>query len=86
MFLMGDIYVDAKTALDSVKSSTWNFFKFRMSGGEVDRILTIINAMMKRLVDVINCNRSAAKSSKVMSSNDIRHRIYKKRAKPFGKG
>ena len=38
---MGDIYVDAKTALDSVRSSTWNFFKFPMSVGEVDRILTM---------------------------------------------
>ena len=34
---MGDTYVDAKTVLDSVKSSTWKFFKFRMSGGEVDK-------------------------------------------------
>ena len=40
MFIMGDIYVDAKTALDSVKSSTRNFFRFPMSVGEVDRILT----------------------------------------------
>ena len=36
-FIMGDTYVDAKTVLDSVKSSTWKFFKFRMSGGEVDK-------------------------------------------------
>ena len=34
---MGDTYVDAKTMPDSVKSSTWKFFKFRMSGGEVDK-------------------------------------------------
>ena len=40
MFIMEDIYLDAKTAVDSVKNSKWNFFKFRMSGGEVDRILT----------------------------------------------
>ena len=36
-FIMGDTYVDAKTVLDSVKSSTWKFFKFRMSGGEIDK-------------------------------------------------
>ena len=40
MFIMRNIYVDAKTALDSVKSSTRNFFRFPMSVGEVDRILT----------------------------------------------
>ena len=36
-FIMGDTYVDAKTVLDNVKSSTWKFFKFRLSGGEVDK-------------------------------------------------
>ena len=36
MFILGDTYVDAKT----VKSSTWKFFKIRMSGGEVDNIFT----------------------------------------------
>ena len=34
---MGETYVDAKTVLDSVKSSTWKYFKFRVSGGEVDK-------------------------------------------------
>ena len=41
-FIMGDTYVDAKTVLDSVKSSTWKFSKFRMSGGEVDAFESII--------------------------------------------
>ena len=34
---MSDTYVDPKTVLDNVKSSTWKFFKFRLAGGEVDR-------------------------------------------------
>ena len=34
---MGETYVDATTVLDSVKSSTWKYFKFRVSGGEVDK-------------------------------------------------
>ena len=38
--IMGDTSVDAKTVLDSVKSSTWKFLKFQMSGGEVDIIFT----------------------------------------------
>ena len=39
--IMGDTSVDAKTVLDSVKSSTWKFLKFQMSGGEVDSISTM---------------------------------------------
>ena len=38
--IMGDTSVDAKTVLDYMKSSTWKFFKFQMSGGEVDSIFT----------------------------------------------
>ena len=40
MFTMGNTYVYAKIMLDSRKSSTWKFFKFQMSGGEVDSMLT----------------------------------------------
>ena len=36
-FMMGSNYVDPKTVLDNVKSTTWKFFKFRMEGGEVDK-------------------------------------------------
>ena len=32
--MMGSNYVDPKTVLDNVKSTTW---KFRMEGGEVDK-------------------------------------------------
>ena len=32
-FMMGSNYVDPKTVLDNVKSTTWKFFKFRMEGG-----------------------------------------------------
>ena len=35
--MMGSNYVDPKTVLDNVKSTTWKFFKFRMEGGEVDK-------------------------------------------------
>ena len=34
---MDGSFVDAKTALDSVKSSSWKFFNFRVAGGYVDR-------------------------------------------------
>ena len=37
---MGDTYVDTKTVLDSVKSSTGKFFMFRMSGGEIRKNLS----------------------------------------------
>ena len=30
-------YVEAKAVLDSVKSTTWRFFKFRVSGADVDK-------------------------------------------------
>ena len=35
--MMGSNYVDPKTVLDNVKSTTWKYFKFRMEGGEVDK-------------------------------------------------
>ena len=34
---MAGSFVDPKTALDSVKSSSWKFFNFRVAGGEMDR-------------------------------------------------
>ena len=35
--MMGSNYVDPKTVLDNVKSTTWKYFKFRMEGREVDK-------------------------------------------------
>ena len=35
--MMGSTYVDPKTVLDNIKSTTCKFFKFRMEGGEVDK-------------------------------------------------
>ena len=34
---MSESYVEPKTVLESVKSSTWRFFKFRLSGADVDK-------------------------------------------------
>ena len=36
-FMMGSNYVDPKTVLNNIKSTTWKFFKFWMEGGEVDK-------------------------------------------------
>ena len=34
---MSESYREAKTVLDNVKSSAWSFFKFRVSGEEIDK-------------------------------------------------
>ena len=34
---MSESYRDAKAVLDNVKSSAWSFFKFRVSGEEIDK-------------------------------------------------
>ena len=34
---MAASFVDPKTVLDSVKSSSWKFLNFRVAGGDVDR-------------------------------------------------
>ena len=34
---MSESYRDAKAVLDIVKSSAWGFFKFRVSGEEIDK-------------------------------------------------
>jgi len=34
---MGENYVEPKTVLGSVKSNTWKFFKFRVSGADIDK-------------------------------------------------
>ena len=61
-----------KKVLDSVKSSTWKFFKLWMSGAEVDCIFTVFAkySMINLLSNLINRNCSAAKISKVKSSSD----------------
>ena len=35
--MSSESYVEAKTVLDSAKSSAWRFFKFRVSGDDVDK-------------------------------------------------
>ena len=72
---MGETYVDAKTVLDSVKSSTWKYFKFRVSGGEVDKNFTFCRLCLdnRRLIDyqipLIVIARQPI--SKVMSSSFV---------------
>ena len=34
---MSENYVEAKVVLSSLKSTTWRFFKFRVSGADVDK-------------------------------------------------
>ena len=34
---MSNNYVEPKTVLGSVKSSTWKFFKIRVSGADIDK-------------------------------------------------
>ena len=34
---MSENYVEAKVVLSSLKSTTWRFFKFRVSGDDVDK-------------------------------------------------
>ena len=44
---MAGSFVDPKTALDSVKSSSWKFFNFRVAGGDVDRSYVLCKLCFK---------------------------------------
>ena len=37
-FMSGESFVDPKTVLGNMKSSTWKFFKFRLAGGNCSNI------------------------------------------------
>ena len=56
---MSESYRDAKAVLDNVKSSAWGFFKFRVSGEDIDKSFVhcklCLDAGQKKKVQIKYC-------------------------------
>ena len=68
---MSESYRDAKAVLDIVKSSAWGFFKFRVSGEDIDKSFVhcklCLDAGQKKKVQIKYCG-GTTKRRKVSST------------------